>query len=158
YLTSTTKAMSDAAERVSRYLVLQLSTNSGVGVCVAVGLFLLGVPYALLWGVLALVLRFIPYAGIWLAASLPLVVSIATSPAWLQPLLALALFLVLEFIVASFVEPLLFGHGTGVGPLALLVAAVFWAWLWGPIGLLLSAPLTVILIVVGKHVPELKFL
>jgi predicted PurR-regulated permease PerM len=158
YLTSTTKAMGDAAERVSRYLVLQLGTNSGMGLCVATGLFLLGVPYAVLWGVLALVMRFIPYAGIWLAAALPLLVSIAISPDWLQPLLVLALFLGLEFVTANFVEPLLFGRGTGVGPLALLVAAVFWAWLWGPIGLLLSAPLTVILIVVGKHVPGLKFL
>jgi predicted PurR-regulated permease PerM len=158
YLTSTTKAMNDAAERVSRFLVLQLGTNSAMGLCLAAGLFLLDVPYALLWGVLALVLRFIPYAGIWLAATLPLLVSIAISPDWLQPLLVLALFLVLEFVVANFVEPLLFGRGTGVGPLALLVAAVFWVWLWGPIGLLLSAPLTVILIVVGKHVPGLKFL
>jgi predicted PurR-regulated permease PerM len=158
YLTSTTKAMGDAAERVSRYLVLQLGTNTAMGLCVGTGLFLIGVPYALLWGVLALVLRFIPYAGIWLAAALPLLVSIAVSPDWLQPLLVLALFVVLEFVTANIVEPLLFGHGTGVGPLALLVAAVFWAWLWGPIGLLLSAPLTVIVIVVGKHVPGLKFL
>jgi predicted PurR-regulated permease PerM len=158
YLSGTTKAMGDAAERVSRYLVLQLSTNTAMGLCVGAGLFLLGLPYALLWGVLALVLRFIPYAGIWLAASLPFMVSIATAPDWLQPLLVLALFLLLEFVTANFVEPLLFGHGIGVGPLALLVAAAFWAWLWGPIGLLLSAPLTVIVIVVGKHVPGLKFL
>jgi predicted PurR-regulated permease PerM len=158
YLTSTTKAMGDAAERVSRYLLLQLGTNTVMGVCVATGLYLIDVRYALLWGVLALVLRFIPYVGIWLAASLPLLWTLAAAPDWTQPLLVLGLFLSLELVMANFIEPMLFGHGTGVGPLALLVAAVFWAWLWGPIGLLLSAPLTVVLVVVGQHVPGLKFL
>ncbi len=158
YMTSTTKAMGDAADRVSRYLLLQLSTNTAMGVCVAAGLYLMGVRYSVLWGVLALTLRFIPYAGIWLAASLPLLWSVAASPDWTQPLLVLGLFLALELVMANFVEPLLFGHGIGVGPLALLVAAAFWAWLWGPIGLLLSAPLTVILVVVGQHVPGLKFI
>jgi predicted PurR-regulated permease PerM len=158
YMTSTTKAMVDAAERVSRYLVLQLTTNTVMGVCVAVGLYFIGVRYALLWGVLVMAMRFIPYAGVWLAASLPLMLSIATGETWTEPLLVVILFLVLELVMANVVEPLLFGHGIGVGPLALLVAAAFWAWLWGPIGLLLSAPLTVILVVVGKFVPGLKFI
>jgi predicted PurR-regulated permease PerM len=158
YLTSTTKAMSDAAERVSSYLLLQLGTNAAMGACVAIGLYLIGVPYAALWGVLVLTLRFVPYAGIWVAAALPFALSIAISPTWAEPLLVLGLYLGLELVVANFVEPLVFGHGTGVSALALLVAAAFWAALWGPIGLLLAAPLTVCLIVMGKHVPGLKFL
>ncbi|HYT93080.1 MAG TPA: AI-2E family transporter, partial [Gemmataceae bacterium] len=157
HLTSTTKAMGDAAERVSRYLLLQVATNTLMGLGVTLGLFLLGMDYALLWGVLAAALRFVPYVGIWLAMALPLMVSIAVSPTWIPPLLVLAIFLALELVMANVVEPLWFGNGVGVTPMALLVAAVFWLWLWGPIGLLLSAPLTVCLVVLGNHVPVLKF-
>jgi len=157
HVTRTTKAMADAARRVSRYLLLQTATNACVGLGATLGLWLLGVPYAPLWGLLAAALRFIPYVGIWVAALLPFALSVALFAGWTTPLLVLGLFLALELLMYNAVEPVLFGHGTGVAPLALVVVAVFWAWLWGPIGLLLSTPLTVCLVVLGKHVPSLRF-
>jgi predicted PurR-regulated permease PerM len=157
HMTSTTKAMDDAAHRLSRYLLLQTGTNAVMGLAVTVGLLVIGVPQAPLWGLLTAVFRFVPYVGIWLAAVLPLSVSVAVSPGWTQPLLVVALFGVLEPTMGNVVEPLLFGHGTGVSALALLVVAVFWAWLWGAVGLILSTPLTVCLVVLGKHVPGLRF-
>ncbi len=162
------RAFDVAAQRISSYLRAQLLLNLAYGLTWSLCLFLLpngegarGVPYALFWGVLLAALRFIPYIGSWVALSFPLLLSIALSPinhAWLQPLLLISVFLVLELIVANVVEPLLFGRNAGVSPLALLIAAVFWAWLWGPIGLVLSTPLTVCLIVLGKYVPALNLL
>ena len=115
-------------------------------------------PNALLWGLLAGVLRFIPYAGPWIAATLPVLISLAVFPGWLQPILAVALFLLIEFVSNNFVEPLVYGSETGISTIGILVAAVFWTWLWGPVGLLLATPLTVCLVVIGRYVPQLHFL
>ncbi len=161
----TTQAFDEGAQRISRYLVMQLFINTLFGVTLTAGLLAAGLltghrqlwHYALLWGFLAVVLRFVPYLGTWVAAALLTGFSIATLPGWGLPLAVLGFFIVLELLTANLVEPLMFGHSTGVSPLALLLAAAFWTWLWGPLGLILSTPLTVILVVVGKYVPELHF-
>ncbi len=157
-LSSTTRAMGDATGRVGRYLLSVLAVNIVFGILFAAGLWLLGVPYAFLWGFLAAILRFIPFLGTWAAASFPLLLSFATAPDWTQPLAVFAFFVTLDLVTANVVEPIVFGHGTGVSPIALLVAAAFWAWVWGPIGLLLATPLTVCLVVLGQYVPRLGFL
>lgn len=156
-LTSMTKAMDEATQRVSRYLLAQLGTNSLVGLGAGIAMVFIGIPYAVLWGLLTIALRFIPYLGVWIAAFFPLALSIVFFPGWTQPLIVVAVYLALELITANVIEPLLFGHNTGVSPAALLVVAVFWLWLWGPIGLLLSTPMTVCLVVAGKYVPYLEF-
>lgn len=156
-MTDTTKALDDAGRRVSRYLVMQLLVNFGFGLAITLGLYLIRLPYAPLFGFLAGILRFVPYVGSSIAGVLLLTFSVAAFPGWTQPLLVAALFVVLEVAAANVVEPLLFGHTTGVSPVALLVAAVFWTWLWGPAGLLLSTPLTVCLVVLGENVPRLAF-
>jgi predicted PurR-regulated permease PerM len=164
-LIATTQAFDEGAQRVSRYLYMLLLINTFFGVVLAIGLFVMGWVtghhvlwhYALLWGFVALILRFIPYLGTWLAAALLTGFSIAVLPDWGLPLIVFTFFLVLELLTANVIEPLLFGHSTGVSPLALLLAAAFWIWLWGPVGLILSTPLTVVLVVLGKYVPELKF-
>lgn len=153
-----TKALDEAAERISHYLLMQSAINGTFGATVALGLFLIGLPYAVLWGFLAAVLRFIPYVGAWLAALMPLILALAVFQGWQQPLLVLGLFVVLEPLIFLVVEPLLYGRGTGVSDVALLVGAFFWTWLWGPVGLLLATPLTVCLVVLGKYVPDLGFL
>jgi predicted PurR-regulated permease PerM len=165
-LTVTTRALDEAASRISRFLSTQLAINFFFGVIWAIALRLapggehgLGLSYAFLWGFLACALRFVPYVGTWVALAFPLLLSVTTSdPAhpWLQPLFILGVYVVLELVTANVVEPLLFGHHTGVSPVALLVAAVFWAWLWGPLGLVLSTPLTVCLVVLGRYVPPLE--
>jgi predicted PurR-regulated permease PerM/methylmalonyl-CoA mutase cobalamin-binding subunit len=157
-ISTTTRAMEDAGRRVSRYLSTQFLVNTCYGICVAVGLQFIGVPNAALWGVLAAVLRFIPYVGPWAGALLPVLLSFAISSSWFTPLMTIALFIVLEAIVSNFVEPWLYGANTGVSPIALIISAVFWTWLWGPVGLVLSTPLTVCLAVIGRHVPRLEFL
>lgn len=157
-ISTTTRAMEDAGHRVSRYLSTQFLVNTCYGVCVAVGLQFIGVPNAVLWGVLAGVLRFIPYVGPWVGAFLPVLLSFAISSSWFTPLKTIALFIVLEAIVSNFVEPWVYGANTGVSPIALIISAVFWTWLWGPVGLVLSTPLTVCLAVIGRHVPRLEFL
>lgn len=154
----TTQAIDDATDRVSRYLLMQSIVNAAAGLLIGTGLFFLGVPNAWLWGLFAALMRFVPYVGIWIAASMPLVVSLAVAPGWTQPSLVVGLFVVVEVVCGNVVEPLLYGSGTGVAPLALLVAAVFWTWLWGGVGLLLSTPITVCLVVMGRHVPQMKFL
>lgn len=164
-LIATTQAFDEGAQRVSRYLYMMLMINTIFGVVLALGLLVLGWitghhvlwHYALLWGFVALILRFIPYLGTWLTAALLTGFCIATLPGWILPLIVFAFFIVLELLTANVVEPLLFGHSTGVSPLALLLAAAFWIWLWGPIGLILSTPITVLLVVLGKYVPALKF-
>ena len=150
--------MEDAGRRVSRYLSTQFLVNTCYGICVAIGLQFIGVPNAALWGVLAGVLRFIPYVGPWAGALLPVVLSFAISSSWFTPLMTISLFIVLEAIVSNVVEPWLYGANTGVSPIALIISAVFWTWLWGPVGLVLSTPLTVCLAVIGRHVPRLEFL
>jgi len=157
-LTATTKAVDDASQRLSRFLLVQLTINAAVGLCVTLGLTLIGVPYALLWGFLIGVLRYLPYIGSPIAALFPIMLSIAQFDGWLQPGLVALLILGLELVAANVFEPWLFGHSIGVSAVALLIAAAFWAFLWGPIGLVLSCPLTVCLVVLGKHVPNLAFL
>jgi predicted PurR-regulated permease PerM len=156
-ISATTRAMEDAGRRVSRYLLMQLLINVAYGMSVALGLFFIGMPNAILWGALAAVLRFIPYIGPWIAAAVPIILSFAISPSWMMPLLTIGLFVLLELISNNFMEPWLYGSSTGVSAIALIVAAVFWTWLWGPIGLLLSTPLTVCLVVMGRHEPRLAF-
>jgi predicted PurR-regulated permease PerM/GAF domain-containing protein len=157
-ISTTTRAMEDAGRRVSRYLSTQFLVNTCYGICVAIGLQCIGVPNAALWGLLAGVLRFIPYVGPWVGALLPVLLSFAISRSWFTPLMTIGLFIVLEAIVSNFVEPWVYGANTGVSPLALIISAVFWTWLWGPVGLVLSTPMTVCLAVMGRHVPRLEFL
>jgi predicted PurR-regulated permease PerM len=154
----TTEAMTEAANRVSRYLLMQLLINVLYGIPVGIGLFFIGVPNPILWGLLATVLRFIPYVGPFVAATIPIVLSLAVSPGWTEPLLTLGLFVGLELFSNNVLEPWLYGASTGLSPVAIIVAAVFWTTLWGPVGLLLSTPLTVCLVVLGRHVPRLEFL
>jgi len=157
-MTATTSALDEAGARISRYLLMQSLINGSFGVAVGLGLFLIGVPYAATWGSLAAALRFIPYLGAFVALLLPLAISLAVFPGWLQPALVVGLFVVLELITGSVLEPWLYGQSAGVSQVALLIALTFWAWLWGPVGLLMATPLTVCLIVLGKHLPALGFL
>ena len=157
-ITVMTKALEDAGQRISRFLLMQLIVNATVGLSVGVGLLGIGVQYAFLWGLAAAVLRYIPYIGIWIAALPPILLSLAMFEGWGQPLLVMGLFLAIELFTSNIAEPRLYGHSIGVSEVALLVAAAFWAFLWGPIGLILSSPLTVCLVVLGKYVPQLKFL
>lgn len=157
-LNATTEALDDAARRLSRYLLMQSIINGTQGFAVGIGLFAIGVPNAVLWGLLSALLRFIPYIGPWLAALAPITLSLAVFDGWTQPLLTIGLILVLELVSNNVVEPWLYGASIGVSPFALVVAAVFWTWLWGTAGLMLSAPLTVCLVVMGKYIPQLEFL
>jgi predicted PurR-regulated permease PerM len=157
-LTTLTKALDDGANRISRYLGMQLSVNFGFGVLITVGLFFIGVPYPLLWGALAGALRYIPYLGAWLGAIFPFIVSVTFTAGWTQPVLVVAQFTVLELAISYALEPMLYGHSIGVSGVALLLATVFWAWLWGPVGLLLATPLTACLVVLGRYVPNMRFL
>ena len=155
-MTATTRALDEAGARISRYLLMQSIINGSFGVAVGLGLFLIGVPYAITWGCLAAALRFIPYLGAFVALLLPLALSLAVFSGWLQPALVVGLFLVLELITGWVMEPWLYGQSAGVSPVALLIALTFWTWLWGPVGLLMATPLTVCLIVLGKHLPALR--
>jgi predicted PurR-regulated permease PerM len=157
-LQATTKAMDDAGRRVSRYVMLQFAVNAGFGAVIAIGLWLLGVPSPLLWGALGLMLRFLPYIGPVIAGLMPFALAVAESDGWRTPLCVLALFIVTETIVGNVVEPMLYGVHTGLSAVALLVSAVFWTVIWGPVGLVLSTPLTVCLSVLGKHSPQFEFL
>ncbi len=157
-LTGTTRLMRDTAERVSKYLLNLLLVNAGFGLWFGVGLYLMDVPYAPLWGFLTLCFRFIPFLGSPASVLFPLLVSVATSTGWTQPIAVLVFFTVSELVTGNVIEPVLFGKTTGLTPIALLVAALFWAWVWGPVGLLLSTPLTVCLVVLGQHLPHLRSL
>jgi predicted PurR-regulated permease PerM len=157
-LSLTTTALDEAGHRVSRYLLSQAIINAGLGLVIGLGLFLLGVPYALLWGALIVILRFVPFLGIWIAALLPFAVSLATSSNWWQPLSVLGMFAVFETVAAMVIEPMLFSQSAGTSKLAMLIAIAFWIWLWGPVGLLLATPLTACLSVVAKYVPQLEFI
>ena len=153
-----TQALQDAATRISQYLIFQVAVNAAYGTLFGFGLFLIGVPNATLWGVLAGLLRIVPYVGTATSVILPLVVSVATFPSWVEPLLIVGLFLALELTATNFVEPWLFSSRTGISSLALLAMAIFWALLWGWPGLILSTPLTVCIVVMGRYVPQLSFL
>src|SRR3954469_21379237 len=154
----TTQAMEDAAGRVSRYLLTQLVVNVCYGVPLATAFYFIGLPNALLWGLLAAVLRFVPSLGPSLAAALPILLAFAISDGWSVVAWTAGSIAVMELIVAYGVEPFVFGASTGLSPIAIVLAAMFWTWLWGPIGLLLATPLTVCLAVAGRHVPQLGFL
>jgi hypothetical protein len=156
-LKRTTEALDDAAQRLSRYFIMQTALNALFGVIVAVGLAVIGVPNPMLWGVLGMVLRFVPYIGAIISAAFPTALAIAVSPDWTMALWTIALFVVVEPVIGQVIEPLLYGHSTGVSPVAVILAATFWAWLWGPIGLLLSTPMTVCLAVLGRHIEWLQF-
>ncbi len=153
-----TQAMDDASTRISHYLFRQLIINLVYGVIVTIGLYFIGIPNAPLWGGLAVVLRFIPYIGSWIAAVIPIGLSFVISANWWAPFLTLSLYIMLDLITSNLIEPWFYGSGTGISPLALIVAAIFWTLLWGPIGLLLSTPLTVCLVVIGRYVHMLEFL
>ncbi len=153
----TTEALQDAGSRVGQYLLMQLVVNVTYGIPVAMGLWLIGIPNAILWGALAIILRFVPYIGPILSMVLPLFLAIAVSPDWSLVLWVAALFLTMELISNNVIEPWLYGSRTGLSPLAIIVAAIFWTWLWGPAGLVMSTPLTVCLVVLGKHVPQFQF-
>ncbi len=153
----TTKTTVEVGQRISKYLVTFAGMNTAMGIVIGLGCWLIGIPYALLWGVLAGALRFIPYAGPATAFALPLVFSVASFTTWREPLLLVALYGVVEVAANMFLEPVIYGKTTGVSALALLIAAMFWTWLWGGLGLLLSTPLTVSLAVLGKYVPSLHF-
>ena len=154
----TTIAMNDAARRLSRYLLTQLVVNSAFGAIIATGLAFIGIPSPVIWGVLGALLRFVPYIGAPLSAVMPLALAAAVDPGWSRLLWTAALYLVVEPVMAQVVEPLLYGHSTGLSPFAVVLAATFWTWLWGPIGLILSTPLTLCLVVLGRHVARLEFL
>jgi predicted PurR-regulated permease PerM len=157
-LHATTTALDDAAARVSRYLLSQLLINSFTGLWVGVGLSFLGVPNPGLWGALTLVLRFIPYIGVWSAGVVPLALSFAAFDDWMHPLIVLGIYGSVEFFNYALLEPWLYSSRTGVSSVALLLATAFWTWLWGLAGLLLSVPITVCVVVMGKYVPQLEFL
>ena len=158
HVTVTTQMLEDAGARVSRYLSILFLLNATFGISIGVGLYLIGIPNAVLWGILAAALRFIPYLGPWIAAVMPIGLSLAISTGWVSTILTVLLFVVLELFNNNFLEPWLYGKNTGVSPVAVMLAAVFWTWLRGPVGLLLATPLTVCVLVVGKHVPQLAFL
>ena len=157
-VTFTTRAVDEAGHRISRYLLMQAVINICYGLIVTIVLLILRVDYALLWGFLAAALRYVPYVGPWIAAIFPIAMTLAMFDSWVQPLVLIATFIILELVTNNVAEPWLYGQSMGVSSVALLIAAAFWALLWGPIGLVLSAPLTVCLIVLGKYVPQLSFL
>jgi len=153
-----TKFVDEAGQRVSRFLLMQAIVNGTFGVIFGLGLLLIGVKYAVLWGFLGAMLRYLPYIGPYLAVTFPISLSVAMSEGWWPTLMVIGLFLALELTIANFIEPWLYGHSMGVSEIALLVSAAFWAFLWGPIGLVLSSPLTVCLVVLGRYSPRLEFL
>jgi len=157
-LQRTTAALDDAAGRLSRLFLIQLIVNGTFGVVIGVGLWLIGIPSAILWGILAAALRFVPYIGAVIAAAFPLALAVAVDPSWSMLLWTLGLFLIVEPIVGHVIEPMLYGHSTGLSPVAVVASATFWTALWGPIGLVLATPLTVCLVVLGRHVERLEFL
>ena len=157
-LQRTTAALDDAAGRLSRLFLIQLLVNGAFGVVIGIGLWLIGIPSPILWGILAAVLRFVPYIGAVIAAAFPLALAVAVDPNWTMLLWTAALFLVVEPLVGHVIEPMVYGHSTGLSPVAIVASATFWTALWGPIGLVLATPLTVCLVVLGRHVERLEFL
>jgi predicted PurR-regulated permease PerM len=156
-MTLTTKALDDTAQGLSAYLLAQFMINASFGVVVGLGVWLVGLPYPLLWAVCSTFLRYIPFVGPWIALMFPLALSLAITPGWMKPLVIVAIFVGFELAANLAIEPLIYGQQMGVAPAPLLVAIAFWSWLWGAMGLVLAVPLTVCLVVLGKHVPALKF-
>jgi predicted PurR-regulated permease PerM len=153
----TTVAMDEAGRRLSRYFLTQLGLNASFGIIVGAGLYFIGVPNPLLWGILGALLRFVPYVGSWIAAALPIVLAAAVEPGWSMAIWTAVLYTVTELVMGQAVEPLIYGHSTGLSPVAVIITAIFWTWIWGPIGLIISTPLTLCLVVLGRHIERLAF-
>ncbi|HEY2779674.1 MAG TPA: AI-2E family transporter [Steroidobacteraceae bacterium] len=154
----TTLVINDAGDRLSRFFVSQFAVNFGVGIFIWVGLSVIGLPHPMVWAALTTLLRFVPYVGVWIAALCAALLGAAVDPGWSVALAALGLFAVVELVAAQLVEPQLYGHTTGLSPLSVVIAAIFWSWLWGPVGLIVSTPLTLCLLVAGRHIKALSFL
>ena len=154
----TTLAMNDAGRRLSKYFLTQVAINAAFGLIIGFGLFLIGVPSPVLWGLVGTLARFVPYAGVFIAGSVPFMLAAGVDPSWHTAFLTLALYLVTEPIIGQVIEPFAYGHSTGLSPASVVIAAIFWTWIWGPIGLLLATPLTLCLVVLGRHVKRLEFL
>lgn len=154
----TTQALGEASERVSRYLLTQLVINAAFGIPFGAALYFIGIPNAMLWGLLATLLRFIPYAGVWIAVAMPAALAFAISDGWGEVAWVIGVFLALEFVIVYAVEPWAYGRSTGLSPIAVIAAVLFWTWLWGPVGLLLAMPLTVCVAVMGRYIPEMGYL
>ena len=157
HVVATTLAVDEAGSRLSRFLLVQLQVNTVYAIVVAIGLYLIGIPNAILWAILTLLLRFLPYVGLWISAFFPLALSIAISTNWMQPTLTFLLYAFLELFTNNVIEPIVLGGSTGISSLAVIVAALFWTWLWGPIGLLIATPLTACLVVLGRYFPAFHF-
>ena len=157
-LQATTAALDDAGGRLSRLFLTQIAVNAAFEIVIGAGLWLIGVPSPILWGIMAAILRFVPYIGIFIAAFFPLALAVAVDPGWSMLMWAAALIIVTELVVGNAIEPLLYSHSSGLSPVAVVVCATFWTALWGPIGLVLATPLTICLVVLGRHVERLKFL
>ena len=153
----TTRAMDDAGQRLSKYFLSQLSVNTCFGIVIGIGLWAIGIPSSAMWGLMAGLLRFVPYIGSLLAALAPAALGAAIDPGWAMAIEVIALFFVVEPVTGYVVEPMLYGHSTGLSPISVIVAAIFWTWVWGPIGLIISTPLTLCLVVLGRHVKSLEF-
>jgi predicted PurR-regulated permease PerM len=154
----TTQALGEASYRVSQYLYMQLVVNACFGIPFGIALYFIGIPNAMLWGLFGTVLRFIPYAGVWVAAALPTVLAFAIFDGWTAVIWVVSVFLALELVLVNVVEPWLYGRSAGLSPIAIIAAALFWTWLWGPVGLLLATPLTVCIAVMGRYIPEMGYL
>jgi predicted PurR-regulated permease PerM len=154
----TTLVINEAGERLSRFFVSQFAVNFGVGACIWMGLSIIGLPHPLVWAALTTSLRFVPYVGVWIAAFCSALLAAAVDPGWTMAFATLSLFVLVELIAAQLVEPQLYGHTTGLSPLSVIIAAIFWSWLWGPIGLIVSTPLTLCLLVAGRHIKALSLL
>ena len=154
----TTLVINDAGDRLSRFFVSQFAVNFGVGVLIWLGLSIIGLPHPIVWAALTTLLRFVPYVGVWIAALISAVLAAAVDAGWSMAFATLGLFVIVELIAAQLVEPQLYGHTTGLSPLSVIVAAIFWSWLWGPVGLIVSTPLTLCLLVAGRHIKALSLL
>ena len=157
-LQRTTAALDDAGQRLSRLFLTQLAVNASFGCVIGLGLWIIGVPSAPLWGMLAMIMRFVPYIGALISAIFPLILAAAVGSGWTMFLITAVLFIVAETVVGQAIEPLVYGQSTGLSPVAIIVSATFWTWLWGPVGLILATPLSMCLVVVGRHVDRLEFL
>jgi predicted PurR-regulated permease PerM len=154
----TTQALGEASYRVSQYLYMQLVVNACFGIPFGIALYLIGIPNAMLWGLLGTLLRFIPYAGVWVAVAMPVALAIAIFDGWTQVAWTIGVFLFLELLLVNIAEPWLYGRSAGLSAIAIITAALFWTWLWGPVGLLVAVPLTVCIAVMGRYIPELGYL
>jgi predicted PurR-regulated permease PerM len=154
----TTAALDDAGKRLSKLFLTQIAFNAVFGLAIGIGLEFIGVPSAPLWGLVAMIMRFVPYIGALISAVFPLILAAAVGSGWQMLILTATLFVVLELLAGQVLEPLIFGHSSGLSPIAIVLSASFWTWLWGPVGLVLATPLTICLVVLGRHVDRLKFL